>query len=250
MKRDDLEKYLNNLLETEKFKDLGPNGLQVEGSAEITKIVCGVSACVELFESAAEKKAQAILVHHGIIWNFERPLYKGGYKQRVKLLMDNEINLLAYHLPLDAHSLFGNNALIAQKLGLQNTEPFGEYNGIAIGIKGNFGDKKSSDLFEAVKLNINPSAQIFPFGRSKISSVGIISGGAQKEIKQAVLQGLDAYITGEVSEHIYHYAKEEGIHFIAAGHHATEVFGVKALAAHISKKFGIEAEFVDIHNPV
>ena len=250
MQRDELTQYLDNFLEIDKFKDLCPNGLQVEGSASIEKVVCGVSACVELFEAAIHEKAQAVLVHHGLIWNFERPLYKGGYKKRVELLLKNNLNLYGYHLPLDAHPHYGNNALIASLLKLENTNPFGEYNGINIGFKGDFQNQNADTLFDLVKENINPDALIFPFGPKKIDSVGIISGGAQKEVKQAVLQGLDAYITGEVSEHIYHYAREEGIHFIAAGHHATEVFGVQALGKHISERFNLQVKFINIHNPV
>ena len=249
MKRNTLARYLSTLLETDAYKDLCPNGLQVEGRDNIQKMICGVSACVELFEKALAANADAILVHHGIIWNFERPLYVGGYKKRVKFLLQNDINLLAYHLPLDAHPTYGNNAQIAQLLGIQQPEPFGVYNGTSIGFKGNF-NQSADALFQQIRTTINPDALIFPFGPKNIRRVGIISGGAQKEIKQAVVQGLDAYITGEVSEHIYHYAREEGIHFIAAGHHATEVFGVRALGEHLAKKFDLDVEFIDIPNPV
>lgn len=241
--------YLNDLLQIDLYKDLCPNGLQVEGRNDIKKIVCGVSACVGLFEKAIEQKADAILVHHGIIWNFERPLYVGSYKKRVKFLLENNLNLLAYHLPLDAHAVYGNNVRIARKLGVEQVQPFGAYNGTTIGFKGTF-NHSADELFNRVRTNINPQALIFPFGPKNIQRVGIISGGAQKEIKQAVVQGLDAYITGEVSEHIYHYAREEGIHFIAAGHHATEVFGVRALGKHLGNKFNLDVQFINIPNPV
>ncbi|NOG45826.1 MAG: Nif3-like dinuclear metal center hexameric protein [Calditrichaeota bacterium] len=250
MKRNDLEKYLNNLLDLEKYHDMCPNGLQVEGRPEIKKIVTGVSACVELFEEALARNADAVLTHHGVIWNFEKPLYKGGYKKRIKLLLENDVNLFGYHLPLDGDPAFGNNALIANLLNVQDVQPFDEYKGAYIGCSGSFDNLPPEQLFELVKKEINPDAQFFPFGPEKINSIGIISGGAQKEIKEAVLQGLDVFLTGEASEHIYHYAKEEGIHFIAAGHHATEVFGVQALGKHIREKFGIEVEFVNIHNPI
>jgi dinuclear metal center YbgI/SA1388 family protein len=250
MLRTDFEKYLNNLLEIDKYHDMCPNGLQVEGRAEIKKIVTGVSACVELFEAAINRKADAVLTHHGLIWNFEKPLYKGGYKKRVKLLLENEINLFGYHLPLDGDPLFGNNALIAKLLDVKNVSPFDEYKGAYIGCSGILENQSATALFDLVKKEINPDTLFLPFGPDKINSIGIISGGAQKEIKEAVLQGLDVFLTGEASEHIYHYAKEEGIHFIAAGHHATEVFGVRALGGHIAEKFGVEVEFVNIHNPV
>ncbi len=250
MHRNDLEKKLNNLLEIDKYQDMCPNGLQVEGKREIKKIVTGVSACVELFEEAINRNADAILTHHGLIWNFEKPLYKGGYKKRIQLLLENEINLFGYHLPLDGDFVYGNNAIIAKILGVKNVQPFDEYKGAYIGCCGIFDSQSASELFEVVKREINPDALILPFGPDKVESIGIISGGAQKEIKEAVLQGLDVFLTGEASEHIYHYAKEEGIHFIAAGHHATEVFGIRALGDHIQEKFGIEVEFVNIHNPV
>lgn len=250
MRRDELTEYLNEYLQIDKFKDYGPNGCQVEGRREVKKIVTGVSACVELFEKAIEKKADAILVHHGIIWNFERPVYRGGYKKRVKILLNNDINLFAYHLPLDAHAEVGNNIRLAKILDLKTLEPFGDYNGTFIGYKGEISGSEAMDVFDSIKSQINPDAVIFPFGPDVIRSVGIISGGAQKEVKQAVLQGLDLYITGEVSEHILHYVKEEGIHFVAAGHHATERFGIIALGEHLNEKFGVDVEFVDIPNPV
>ncbi len=245
----ELTATLNALLDSDAYRDLCPNGLQAEGRADVRHVVCGVSACVDLFEQALKRGADTILVHHGIIWNFERPLYRGGYKKRIKLLLENNLNLLAYHLPLDAHATLGNNALIARELGLNDREPFGDYNGMPIGFSGVF-DNTADKLFEQVRQRINTDALIFPFGPSTVRRVGIISGAAQKEIKQAVMQGFDAFITGEVSEHVYHYAREEGIHFIAAGHHATEVFGVRALGEYIGREFNLKTEFVNIDNPV
>ena len=250
MKRSKLTNYLNTYLRTDEFKDTASNGLQVEGKDEIKKIVTGVSANVELFEKAIELKADAIIVHHGIIWDFEHPVYQGSYKKRIKLLLENDINLYGYHLPLDAHKEVGNNARLAQILGLKNIEPFGEYNGQFIGFKGEYKLKQAETVFDLIKKEINANTIIFPYGPDKINTIGVISGGAQKEVKQAVLQGLDLYLTGEVSEHILHYVKEEGIHFIAAGHYATERFGVLALGEHLKQKFDLDVEFVDIPNPV
>ena len=250
MKRDDLTEYLNQFLKADEFKDLCPNGLQVEGADEINKVVTAVSASVELFEKAIEKGADTIIVHHGIIWNFERPVYKGGYKKRVKLLLDNNINLLAYHLPLDAHPQVGNNAQIARILNLENITPFGEYNGKEIGVKGELASVDDEEFFLRIKEKINIDTLFFPYGPKKIKRVGIISGGAQKDVKQAVLQGLDLYLTGEVSEHILHYVKEEGIHFASCGHHATERFGVISLGEYIAEKFNVDVEYIDIPNPV
>lgn len=249
--RDDLAAYLADFLNVSDFSDLGPNGLQVEGRTEIRKIVTAVSASVELFESALKKSADAVLVHHGLIWNFERPLYRGSYKKRVQLLLENELNLFAYHLPLDAHEEVGNNIRIARLLGLQAPEPFGEYKGRFVGFRGVFpGEPIAEEVFERIKAAINPQALIFPYGPRTVQRAGIISGGAQKEVQQAVAGGLDLYITGEVSEHILHYVKEEGIHFVAAGHYATERFGVQALGEHLQEKFDVEVEFVDLPNPV
>ena len=248
--RDELIDYLHTYLRVADYKDYGPNGLQVEGRDTIKKIVTGVSASVDLFEKAINQKADAIIVHHGIIWNFERPLYKGGYKKRVKLLLEHNISLLAFHLPLDAHEEVGNNALIARLLGLKNVEPFGEHNGQKVGMRGEWIGAPVRQLMGIVRTHINERALIYDYGPEAIKQVGIISGGAQKEVKQAVLQGLDCYITGEVSEHTLHYVKEEGIHFIAAGHHATERFGIRALGEHIQQQFDVEVEYIEIPNPV
>ncbi len=246
---DALTEQLNHLLNSADYPDLCPNGLQVRGRKEVQHIVTGVSACVELFEQALTLGADTVLVHHGIIWNFERPVYDGGYKKRVKILLENDINLLAYHLPLDAHDTLGNNAQIARTLELRDILPFGSYKGLSIGFSGLL-DNNAQTLFDRVRRSVNSEAMIFPFGPEHIGRVGIISGAAQKEVKQAVLQRLDAFITGEVSEHIYHYAREEGIHFIAAGHHATEVFGIRALGEAIQREWNIKTTFVNIKNPV
>lgn len=250
MKNNELEKYINELLEISAYQDMCPNGLQVEGCSEIKKIVTGVSACVELFDEAIKRNADAVLVHHGMIWNFERPLYKGAHKNRLKTLLQNDVNLFAYHLPLDGHIKYGNNAVIARLLGVQNIEPFDMHKGAFIGCSGTLNNWDAERLFDIIKKEINPDALILPFGPDKVSSIGIVSGGAQKDVKEAVMQKLDVFLTGEISEHIWHYAKEEHIHFIAAGHHATEVFGVQALGKHLQEKFGLDAEFINIHNPV
>lgn len=250
MKRNELSDYLNQYLKTGEFSDLCPNGLQVEGREKIQRVVTGVSASVELFQKAIELKADAVIVHHGIIWNFERPVYRGGYKQRVKLLLENDINLFGYHLPLDAHPEIGNNAQIGQLLNLTEMEPFGEYNGKAIGVKGVVKPIEAAQMFEKIKELINPDALVFPFGPGLIKTVGIISGGAQKEVKQATPANLDLYLTGEAAEFILHYVKEEKIHYVAAGHYATEKFGIIALGNHLRKKFDLNVDFIDIPNPV
>ena len=250
MKRDVLTAYLDEYLKAAKIPDACPNGLQVEGRSEIRKVITGVSACVELFEKAVEKKADAVIVHHGLIWDFARPVYKGGYKKRVKILLENDINLYSYHLPLDAHEELGNNILMAKILGLYDIEPFGEHKGMLIGFKGKLNSINSDIVYDSIKANINPDTLFYPFGPDKINTVGIISGGARNDVGQAVINGLDLFLTGEAGEHTLHYVKEEGIHYAAAGHHATERFGVRALGEHIRDKFNIDVEFIDIPNPV
>ncbi len=250
MNRDELEKYINDLLSINEFNDLCPNGLQVSGSEDISRVVTGVSASVALFEKAIEEKADAVIVHHGIIWNFERPVYKGGYRKRIKLLLAHDINLFAYHLPLDAHPEIGNNANMCKALGLSDIRPFGNDKGQYIGMQGRCKPVDDKSFFKTVKQIVNRDLTIFPFGPAQISSIGIISGGAQKYISQAVAEGLDVFITGEVSEHIMHYAQEENIHFIAAGHYATEKSGVMALGKVIADTFNVEVKFIDIPNPV
>ncbi len=250
VERTELADYLNSYLDCQAFSDLGPNGLQVEGKARIARVVTAVSAGVELFEKAIEKKADAILVHHGIIWDFERPVYRGGYKKRVKLLLENDLNLFACHLPLDAHPQVGNNAVMARLLGVSDLEPFGEYHGKFVGYKGKLAAQPVQELIALMQKEINPDLLHFAYGPQEIRTIGIISGGAQKNVNQAVAEGLDLFLTGEVSEHILNYVKEEGIHFVAAGHYATERFGVLALGSHLAERFDIEVEFVDIPNPV
>jgi len=250
MKRQELIDYLHSFLKISEFTDSCPNGLQVEGKDEIYKVITAVSASVELFELAAHEHADAVIVHHGIIWNFERPLYRGGYRERVRLLLAENINLLAYHLPLDAHPEIGNNARLCQALNLKNLQPFGDHNGQPVGMRGTTEGLPKDSFFKKMESVINHPLLIFPYGPDYIFKVGIISGGAQKEIKQAVAGELDLFITGEVSEHIMHYAKEEKIHFVAAGHYATEKFGILALSDHLSRKFQLQIKFIDIPNPV
>jgi dinuclear metal center YbgI/SA1388 family protein len=250
MNRDELENFLNEYLKTDEWNDLGPNGLQVSGAQNVNRVVTAVSASVDLFRRAIEVKADTILVHHGIIWNFERPLYRGGYRERVRLLLENNLNLFAYHLPLDGHPEIGNNRLLCDALGLENIEPFGSSKGQYIGMKGSCAPRAKNDFFENIENLVQRPLTVFDFGPDKIQSAGIISGGAQKYLNQAVSAGLDAFVTGEVSEHIMHYAREEGIHFIAAGHYATEIFGIKKLGELVADKFGIEVDFIDIPNPV
>jgi len=250
MKRQELLDYLNTFLKIDDYADSCPNGLQVEGREEISKVITAVSASAELFEKAIHQQADTVIVHHGLIWNSERPLYRGGYRNRIRLLLSENINLLAYHLPLDAHPEIGNNAQLCLALNLKNLQPFADRHGNHIGIHGTAEGVPKDSFFVRIETLVNRQIIVFPYGPDYMFKAGVISGAAQKDIVQAVREGLDVFITGEVSEHIMHYAKEEKIHFIAAGHYATEKFGIMALSDHLSRKFPLEVKFIDIPNPV
>ncbi len=241
-------KFINEFLEIDKFKDYAPNGLQVEGKEKILKIVTGVSATHALIEAAIESKADAILVHHGWFWDKEDPRIIGMKYNRLKLLIKHDISLLAYHLPLDAHPELGNNAQLAKRLDIQ-VEGIMDKQGI-----GNFGRLKEYVSLESLGDRIEKSLKRKPLlisaGEHAIRRVAWCSGGAQGWIDKAVEAGVDAFISGEISEHTVHVARESGVHYIAAGHHATERYGIKALGEHVAAKFGLLCEFVDIDNPV
>ena len=248
--RNEIVDYCNTLLRVDDFEDYCPNGLQLEGKSEIKTIVGGVSACIELFEKAKEISADMILVHHGIIWYGSQPVFTGSYGLRIKLLIDSEINLAAYHLPLDGHLEIGNAAVLANKLGLRDITPAFKKNGQFVGIAAKSEDI-SLDDFQRKWFKISErDPLIFPFGPDKIKRVMIATGGAQKDISEALSAGADLFITGEVNEQSMHIAKEEKIHFVSAGHHETEKFGILALGDLLQKQFKIDFHFIDIHNPV
>lgn len=250
MHRSDLTAWLDERLDLS-TPDYGPNGLQVEGRATIERVALGVSACRELFERAAAWGAQAVLVHHGIFWEGMPRTLTGVQYGRVKTLIENDLNLIACHLPLDAHPEIGNNAVAAREFGLVDIEPFGEHNQQSIGFSGRFAEPISAQQLVAECMRIfGQEPQAFLDGPDPVSSLGIISGGAQKEFHQAIAAGLDAYITGEVSEWVMNWARESGTHYLAAGHYATERLGIKALGEELAAEFGVEVEFFDIPNPV
>ncbi len=250
MKRNDLTRYLAEYLQVDNFSDYCPNGLQVEGRADVRKIATGVTASVATIQAAVDCGADTLIVHHGIIWKGANPTYIGGYRERVRLLLEHNINLYGYHLPLDAHGEVGNNVQLAQLLELKDLGPFGEYKGMTLGIRGDAGGIRIAELTERVRIKLQREPIVIDGGPARIHSVGMITGGAQGELTQALAAGLDAYITGECSEMNTHQAREEGIHFIAAGHHATERGGPRALGQHLAAKHGLEAEFLDLPNPI
>lgn len=253
MKLADLNNYLNQLLQPERFNDYCPNGLQVEGRQEVRHIVTGVTASYNLLEAAFKVNADAILVHHGYFWRGESLPIIGIRKRRIQFLLQHDISLIAYHLPLDAHLEFGNNVMLAKKLGLtinnwvgqkSKTEP----NLIALA---ELNQPQSLKDFVA-KLNqaLNRTAFVIGNLEQPIQKIALCTGAAQGYIEQAVEAGADVYISGEISEPTVHIAREEGVSYISAGHHATERYGVQALGDHLAEKFDLMHTFIDCDNPV
>jgi dinuclear metal center YbgI/SA1388 family protein len=238
---------LDDLLQPGAFSDLGPNGLQVPGRDTVARVVTGVSAQRELIDRAVGLDAGLVLVHHGLFWDFHPTGLTPTLAERLRPLFKHDIALAAYHLPLDAHPTVGNNAQLAERLGCARHDAFAE-----IGRLGEFaGDGiAATDLFSRVREVTGREPLVFDAGPQRVRRIGIISGSAAKYLPQAVALGLDAFLTGEPAEHVMADAREAGIHFIAAGHYATETFGVQRLGEHLAETFGIEHEFVDIPNPV
>lgn len=247
----ELISYCDDLLEADRFQDYCPNGLQVEGREQINKLVSGVTASQALIDAAIETGADALLVHHGYFWKGEDARVTGLKKQRIASLLSNDISLIAYHLPLDAHPVCGNNVQLAEQLGLiidgvyqQGTEPSLVMHGrLEEPMSGKAFAKYMAEVLQREPLHIDNMAQ-------EVNTVAWCTGAAQGYIEQAVELGVDAYITGEASESTVHIARETGIHFYAAGHHATERYGVKALGARLAANFDLDQQFIDIDNPV
>jgi dinuclear metal center YbgI/SA1388 family protein len=251
MDRDQLVAYLDDFLDADEVPDIGVNGLQVAGRTEIERVATAVSASAALFEQVAAWGADAVLVHHGLLWRTAQPLpVTGSYQRRLRLLLEQEINLLAYHLPLDRHATYGNSAVLARELGLERLEPFGTFDGVALGVAGIFESPISDEeLFARVRTACGQQPQVFLGGPEQVTSVGIVTGGAPGGFDEAVAAGLDAFITGESREWVMHRAAEDGVHFVAAGHYATERFGVRSLGDFLGKRFGLEVRFFDLPNP-
>jgi dinuclear metal center YbgI/SA1388 family protein len=248
----DIIRTLDELLQPATFQDLGPNGLQVPGTAEVTRVVTGVSARRELSERAVELGAQLVLVHHGLFWNFHPTGLTPLLAERLRPLFKHDINLAAYHLPLDAHPELGNNAILARELGCVDQAPFGLYKGTAIGRRGRFEGEglTPAELRERVQAVTGRAPQLLGGGPDRIRTIGIVSGSAADTLHEAAAQDLDAFLTGEPREHITADAQELQILFVAAGHYATETFGVRALGELLAERFGIDHQFVDLPNPV
>jgi dinuclear metal center YbgI/SA1388 family protein len=243
---------LTRLLEPTRFKDYCPNGLQVPGRAEVAKIATGVSASAELFERAIGEHADLIVVHHGLFWGSGPTAIDARMKHRLKLLFDVDVSLAAYHLPLDAHPEVGNNALIAKALEASLLEPFALHEGQPIGYLATFpgAGVNASELFARVTTLTERTPLVFDAGPERVHTIAIVSGGGSSYLADAVTAGADALLTGEPTERVMTEAREAGIHFIAAGHYATETFGVRRLGEHLSERFDIEHSFIDVPNPI
>ena len=249
---DNILAHLDELLSPAAFDDYGPNGLQVPGRREVRTVVTGVSASAELFERAAELAADLVIVHHGLFWSGAPLALSASAKRRLQLLFDHDMALAAYHLPLDGHPDVGNNALIAAGLGCETHEPFALHRGCAIGVAARFAGEglPTRELVARVRRLTGREPLTFLAGPERVRCIGIVSGSGSDYLADAVAAGHDAFLTGEPAERVMTHAREEAIHFIAAGHYATETFGVRRLGDLLAERFGIRHEFIDIPNPI
>ncbi|HEY5287653.1 MAG TPA: Nif3-like dinuclear metal center hexameric protein [Solirubrobacteraceae bacterium] len=243
---------LDQLLQPERFKDYCPNGLQFPGKSEIRKLATGVTASLELFERAIAAEADLLIVHHGLFWGSTPQAIAPRMKHRLKLLFDSDMSLAAYHLPLDAHPQVGNNALIAQALGAEELEPFALHDGEPIGFLASFPGNgiDAKDLFARVTDLTQRTPLVFDAGPEQIAKLAIVSGAGNDYLQDAIAANADAFLTGEPAERVMSEAREGAIHFIAAGHYATETFGVKALGERLGERFALEHTFIDVPNPI
>ena len=244
----ELRDYNASLLQTGLFKDYCPNGLQVEGRAEIRRIATGVTASQQVLDAAIAWGADAILVHHGYFWRSEDAAITGIKKRRIAQLLRNDVSLLAYHLPLDAHPELGNNARLGKLLGLVEQGRFGEQNIVCLGELAH--PQMLAQFAAQIGRSLQRTPQVIGDENRNIRKVAWCSGGGQSYFEEAIAQGVDAYISGEISEQSFHLAQENGVAFIAAGHHATERPGIQALGEHLAVRFGLEHCFFDQDNPV
>ncbi|MFT5218664.1 MAG: dinuclear metal center YbgI/SA1388 family protein [Planctomycetota bacterium] len=240
--------FCDELLKVNDFKDYCPNGLQVESSSEVNRIVCGVTASQALIDAAIAQQADTLIVHHGYFWKGETSPITGFKGRRIASLLRNNINLLAFHLPLDAHAEVGNNVQLARRMGWPIESQFGEQ---GIVFQGTLPEALPlSELATEIDAKLDTKALVIAAGDHPIRRLAWCTGAAQGFIGAAAEQGVDAFVSGEISENTVHFAREMGVHYIAAGHHATERYGVQALAAAIADRFDIEQQFIDIDNPV
>ena len=245
--RSDVDVYLSALLQSASFKDYGPNGLQIEGRSQVRRLVSGVTASLALIDAAIEAEADAVLVHHGLFWRGHEGCITGWLKQRVQRLLAHDINLFAYHLPLDAHPQFGNNAQLGLRMGVSADARFGEQ---SLGFIGTPEVPVTTrDLVERLARMSGRTPSIIEGDARPLRRVAWCTGGAQSYFEAAIAAGADVFVTGEMSEPQVHLARETGVAFIACGHHASERYGVQALGEHLAGQFGIEHRYIEIDNP-
>jgi dinuclear metal center YbgI/SA1388 family protein len=250
--RDDIIAFCDELLDSSSFDDYGPNGLQVPGSREVSKVVTGVSAHAELIDRATAAGAQMLLVHHGLFWGKGPAALSEGMASRLRAALGGDLSIAAYHLPLDAHPEIGNNALLCSGLGFElDAVDLGEIRGRPLGAVGRAEEPvELGELVPRVAALVGRDPLVFESGPREISTIGIVSGGGAGELASAIDRGLDAFLTGEPSEPAMAEAREGGIHFIAAGHYATETFGIRALGERIAETLHVDHEFIAVPNPV
>ena len=248
MRLDQLREHLDTLLETARFKDYCPNGLQVEGRAEVARVLCGVTASQALLDLAVEQGFDAVLVHHGYFWRGEDARITGIRQRRIATLLRNDISLLAYHLPLDAHPELGNNAQLARVAGWVPERQCGENDLIWLGRPAMVAS--ASTFADSLAIALDRRPMLVGDAERPVSCIAWCTGGAQGYFEAAIEAGADVFVSGEISEQTVHLARESGVPYVAAGHHATERYGVSALAGHLRDTFGLDARFIDIDNPV
>jgi dinuclear metal center YbgI/SA1388 family protein len=247
---DDLTARLDGYLAAHDGADWCPNGLQVGGRREVRRVVTGVSASVALLDAAIERGADAVLVHHGVLWHAVTPRVIGSHRQRLQRLLTHDLSLLAYHLPLDRHPEVGTAATVARALGWRDLEPFGDHRGRPTGVIGRVDGEPLNRQLDRVRAALGREPLAFAGGPAAIHRAAVVTGDAFDELSRAVAAGCDLFLTGEPKERAMDLAREEGIHFVAAGHYHTEAPGVRALTAWIAANVDVEAEFVDLPNPV
>ncbi len=245
----ELSQHLNLKLDISLFKDACPNGIQIEGKKEIRKAVTAVTSSMEAIRKAVEEGADALIVHHGLFWNKDEYPLTGTKKTKIKLLLDHEISLLAYHLPLDAHRQLGNNWVAAKEMQWTALEPFGLFDGQYIGVKGVFPVISVEAFRKILERYYGQAAHAACGGKKEVKSAALISGGAYRAVTEAAKQELDCFISGNFDEPAWHHAFEEKINFFAMGHNATEKVGPRVMAGYIHEAFGIPCSFLDLENP-
>jgi dinuclear metal center YbgI/SA1388 family protein len=244
--RDEILAFASDLLDLDAYPDYGPMGLQVAGAEEVSRLACGVSASLELFERAASSGAQMLLVHHGLLWDRDPRVIDDAARRRLEALFDADMTLAAYHLALDAHPEVGNNALLARELGIEPAEKFAE-----IGFGGALAEPATVDEFTArVREVLGSEPLVFAHGPERVERAAVVTGGAGRYLPDAARQGYDLFLTGEAQEPSLHLARELVFHFVAAGHYATERIGIQALTERLAEHFDLDWEFIDLPNPV